>query len=202
MKYRFTCTNLKIAVAGCDRRMGTTTTAMNLVSWINAHGGSACYVEANTNNHLAQIIHLFEPEKIGNAYVLEDNDLYLTKELSRDYNVIVLDCGVLGEQRIQEDFAAADIRLLCGSAMPYELVRFYRAVERCRSITVQPLGLFVPANLKSYMLKTIDSNILFGESSHDLFGTQINDELYRKLLETQITGLSTPSSVPARTKDA
>lgn len=30
-QYRFNCTNLKIAIAGCDRRVGVTTTAMNLV---------------------------------------------------------------------------------------------------------------------------------------------------------------------------
>ncbi|AET57207.1 hypothetical protein HPL003_02130 [Paenibacillus terrae HPL-003] len=50
-QYQFNCSNLKIAIAGCDRRVGVTTTAMNLVCWINAHGGTACYVEANPNNH-------------------------------------------------------------------------------------------------------------------------------------------------------
>ncbi|MGW8956305.1 hypothetical protein [Paenibacillus sp. NPDC055715] len=112
----------------------------------------------------------------------------MTEELNHAYNVIVMDCGVLGEQRIQERFAASDIRLLCGSAMPYELARFYRAIERCKNLSVQSLGLFVPNNLKSYVLETIDSNILFGESSHNLFNPHINDEVYRKLLETQITG--------------
>ncbi|MGW8956304.1 hypothetical protein [Paenibacillus sp. NPDC055715] len=63
VQYRFTCSNLKIAIAGCDRRVGVTTTAINLVCWINAHGGSACYVEANTNNYLAHIIHLYLNQK-------------------------------------------------------------------------------------------------------------------------------------------
>lgn len=130
-KYTFACTNLRVAVAGSDRRVGTTITAMNLVCWINAHGGSACYVEANTNNHLAHIIHLYEPEKTGNAYKLEGNDLYMTEELDLDYNIIVMDCGVLGDH-IQENFSTADIRLLCGSAMPYDLAQFYRAKGRCK----------------------------------------------------------------------
>lgn len=111
----------------------------------------------------------------------------MTQELNRDYNVIVLDCGVLGEQQLQENFISADLRLLCGSAMPYELARFYRTIERCNSFDVQPLGLFVPVNLKSYMLETIDSNILFGESSHDLFDSYINHKVYHQLLQTQLS---------------
>ncbi|MEK4039425.1 hypothetical protein MHH49_18050 [Paenibacillus sp. FSL F4-0122] len=187
IKYQFKCNNLRVAIAGSDRRVGTTITAMNLVCWINAHGGSACYVEANANYHLAHIIHLFEPEKLGNAYNLEGNDLYITEELNQKYNVIVLDCGVLSEPRIQENFIAADIRLLCGSAMPYDLARFYRAIERCKNLSVQSLGLFVPHDLKSYMLETIDSRIIFSESSHNLFDPFANATFYQKLFEALIT---------------
>ena len=185
-KYKFSCTNLRIAVAGSDRRVGTTTTAMNLVCWINAHGGTACYVEANSNNHLAHIIHLLEPKKIGNAYNLEGHDLHITEELNNKYNVIVLDCGVLSEPRIQENFTSADIRLLCGSAMPYELARFYRAIERCENLPVQSLGLFVPHDLKSYMLETIDPHIIFGEPSREMFNSINNGDLYQKLLTEYI----------------
>jgi len=39
-KYRFDCKNIRIVIAGSDRRVGVTTTAMNLVFWIQAHGGN------------------------------------------------------------------------------------------------------------------------------------------------------------------
>ncbi|MNW42753.1 hypothetical protein D3C74_199340 [compost metagenome] len=185
--YQFTCSNLKIAIAGCDRRVGVTTTAMNFVCWINAHGGNACYVEANSNNHLAHVIHLFDPEKTGNAYVLEGNDLYLTRELNKDYNVIVLDCGVLGEQRLQDDFTSAHLRLLCGSAMPYELARFYRALERCSKFPTQPIGLFVPEDIQPYLIETISRDILFGDNSHDLFNANINGKLFESLLQSYLS---------------
>ncbi|OMD64136.1 hypothetical protein BSK48_25260 [Paenibacillus odorifer] len=166
--------------------MGTTITAMNLVCWINTHGGRACYVEANSNNHLAHIIHLYEPKKTGNAYKLEGNDLYITEKLNRNYNVIVMDCGVLGE-RIQESFSTADIRLLCGSAMPYDLARFYRAIERCKDLSIQSLGLFVPHDLRRYMLEAIDSSIIFGELSNKLFNSTSNGDLYESLLKAHAT---------------
>ncbi|WML34968.1 hypothetical protein [Clostridium sp. OS1-26] len=52
---------------------------------------------------------------------MEGSDFYFTRELNQDYNFIILDCGVLDERHIQDDFAAGDIRLLVGSAMLYEL---------------------------------------------------------------------------------
>ncbi|AIQ13829.1 hypothetical protein PDUR_19350 [Paenibacillus durus] len=184
--YRFSCTNITIAIAGCDRRVGVTTTAFNLVCWINAHGGTACYLEANTSNHLAHIVHMFKPEKIGNAYAMEGNDFYLTRELNQGYNFIVVDCGVLREQHLQKTFVDAEIRLLCGSAMPYELAGFYRAMERCKGLPIHALGLFVPDNMRPYLIETISQNILFVEGSHDLFDSNANGEVFRTILKVHI----------------
>ncbi|MEC0180802.1 hypothetical protein P4H61_04755 [Paenibacillus peoriae] len=182
-KYRFDCKNIRIAVAGSDRRVGVTTTAMNLVFWIQAHGGNACYLEANASKHLAHIIHLFEPEKAGNSYVMEGVDFYLTPELDRDYNFIVTDSGVLGDPRVQDSFAQADVRILCGSAMPYELPVFYRAIERCKDLSVYAAGLSVPENLKPFLLQMIRDDIVFGDSSNDLFDSAANHQLYYQLLK-------------------
>lgn len=185
-KFQFDCKNIRIAVAGSDRRVGVTTTAINFVFWIQTHGGSACYLEANTSKHLAHIIHLFEPEKVENAYVMEDADFYLTPEFNRDYNFIVTDCGVLGDPVVQNSFSNADIRVLCGSAMPYELPIFYRALERCKELPVYPVGLSVPENFKPYLLQSINKNMLFADSSRDLFDSKVNHTLYYQILQKYI----------------
>ncbi|WP_228744862.1 hypothetical protein [Paenibacillus sp. S150] len=185
-QFRFKCTNLTIAIAGCDRRVGVTTTAFNLVSWINAHGGTACYLEANTSNHLAHIIQLFKPEQSGNAYTFEGSDFYFTKELNRDYNFIVIDCGVLRDKNIRSSFVNGDIRLLCSSAMPHELVTFYRALEFCKDLEVQALGLFVPDILRPYITQSISHNIIYCRSTHDLFDSKTNGEVFKKLLSREI----------------
>ncbi|MBW4085269.1 hypothetical protein HYD27_28515 [Paenibacillus sp. S150] len=184
--YRFDCTNVTIAIAGCDRRVGVTTTTFNLALWINIHGGTACYLEENTSKHLAHIIQLFQPDKKENAYVIENIDFYLTPELNHTYNFIVVDCGTLSERALQETFVHADVRLLCGSAMPYDLPVFYRAMERCKPLSVQALGLFVPDDLKPYLVQTINQDILFGNSSHDLFDPKTNGLLYKQLLQTYL----------------
>ncbi|TYA15564.1 hypothetical protein FRY98_03640 [Paenibacillus faecis] len=186
-KYQFACKNIRIAIAGSDRRTGVTTTAMNLVFWIQEHGGTACYVEANTSKHLAHIIHLFDPEKSGNAYVMGNADFYLTQEFNQDYNFIVIDCGVLGDPKLQELFSHADVRLVCGSVMPYELPIFYRALERCKHLPVHAVGMFVPENLKPYLRKMTDQNIIFGDSSHDLFDSNVNNQVHQQILKEYIS---------------
>ncbi|WP_253298400.1 hypothetical protein [Paenibacillus sp. MSJ-34] len=185
-QYRFDCTNIRIAIAGSDRRTGVTTTAFNLVCWINNHGGTACYVEANTSKHLAHIVQLFQPEQDRNAYVFEQMDFYFTEELNKDYNFIVIDCGVLGEKLLQEEFVKANIRILCGSAMPYELPIFYKAIRRCKEYPVQALGLFVPGDLQPHVQRLISDNIQFGESSHDLFDSKVNAPVYKRWLSEYI----------------
>ncbi|MDN8588145.1 hypothetical protein Q0V21_05100 [Paenibacillus sp. 11B] len=185
-QYHFTCSNFTIAIAGCDRRVGVTTTAFNLVCWINAHGGTACYVEANSYNHLAHIVQLFKPEQSGNAYVIEDSDFYFTNELNRDYNFIIVDCGIIREKIVQEDFRHADIRLLCSSAMPYELVEFYRVLERCKDLSVKALGIFVPENIKPYLSKTISPDIIYCNRTHDLFDAYTNGDIFKILLNSEI----------------
>ncbi|MDF2923926.1 MAG: hypothetical protein K0R57_2840 [Paenibacillaceae bacterium] len=185
-QYHFNCTNVTIAIAGFDRRVGVTTTAFNLVCWINAHGGTACYLEANPSHHLAHIIHLFQAEKTGNAYVMENCDFYMTKEIKREYNFIVVDCGALGDKNLQEAFVNVNIRVLCGSAMPYELPVFYRAIERCKDLSVWALGLFVPADMQLYLKNSIQHNIQFSEVSHNLFDWKANDRVCKNSLKDYI----------------
>lgn len=185
-QYNFGCMNITIAIAGCDRRVGVTTTAFNLSCWINAHGGTACYLEANTSKHLAHIIQLFKPDKRGNAYVMNQIDFYLTPELNQPYNFIVIDCGTLGDRTFQESFINADLRLLCGSAMPYELPVFYKTMDRCKELSTQALGLFAPEDLKPYLVQSISKDIVFGSNSHDLFDPKVNGHFHKKVLEVFI----------------
>ncbi len=185
-QYRFGCSNITIAIAGSDRRVGVTTTAFNLTCWINAHGGTACYLEANISKHLAHIIQLFKPDKQGNAYVMNQIDFYLTPELNQPYNFIVIDCGTLGDRTFQESFVNADLQLLCGSAMPYELPVFYKAMDRCRELPAQALGLFAPEDLKPYLVQSISRDIVFGSNSHDLFDSNVNGHFHKKLLQFYI----------------
>lgn len=162
-QFQFKCTNVVIAIAGCDRRVGVTTTAFNLVCWINAHGGTACYFESNTSNHLAHIIQLFKPDKNGNAYSIEGSDFYMMKELNQDYNFYVVDCGVIGASEPHVDFINANLRVLCGSTLPYEIPIVYRAMEICKGLEFLALVLFAPIYMRSYIKRIFNEDVFLAK---------------------------------------
>lgn len=185
-RYIFTCQDIRIAVAGCQRRVGVTTTAANLAHWIQAHGGTACYLESNLNKHLSYIIKLYGEQPEGNHYTIGGVDYYFTNELDKPYNFIITDCGELGEPP-QASFAEADLRLLCGSAMPYELVYMQNALTRCKGMTVQTLGMYVPLDIRALIQQAIRDDILFVDPSHELFDRSANSDLNKRLVSSYIT---------------
>ena len=87
--FKWNADNMKIAVAGAQRRCGTTVTAFNLAAWLLARGADVCYVEMNMNRHLHMILNVFEAAKEQEHYTLDGLDCYLTDEFDRDYDFII-----------------------------------------------------------------------------------------------------------------
>ncbi len=193
-RYIFTCQDIRIAVAGCQRRVGVTTTAANLAHWIQAHGGTACYLESNLNKHLAYIIKLYGEQPEGNHYTIGGVDYYFTNEFDQPYNFIITDCGELDEPP-QASFAEAGLRLLCGSAMPYELVYMQNALTRCKGMKAQALGMYVPLDIRELIQKAVNDEILFVDPSHELFDGSANSDLNKKLVSSYITRIMDSNEV-------
>ena len=127
--YRWNAKNVRIAVAGAQRRSGVTVTAFNLAAWLTARGAEVAYIEVNTNRHLQLLLNVSEAVPTGEHYVIDGIDGYLTNEPDRDYQFIIYDCGVI--QTPTSVFREADHRLLCGSVLPYEIPAFHKALEVC-----------------------------------------------------------------------
>jgi hypothetical protein len=185
-RYTFTAQNARIAVAGCQRRVGVTTTAANLAHWIAEHGGAACYIENNEHRHLSCILKLYAGEPAQNHYEIGGVDYYFTDEPDKDYNFIVYDCGELAEKP-QAAFRDADLRLLCGSAMPYELVYLQSVVDRCKDLSVTALGMCVPEDIRELMQSAICADMRFMAPSHFLFDGTANSAEYKNLLKSYLT---------------
>ena len=56
--YRWNAKNIRIAVAGTQRRSGVTVTAFNLAAWLTARGAEVAYIEVNTNRHLQLLLNV------------------------------------------------------------------------------------------------------------------------------------------------
>ena len=127
--YRWNAKNIRIAVAGAQRRSGVTVTAFNLAAWLAARGAEVAYIEVNPNRHLQLLLNVYEAVPTGEHYIIDGIDCYLTNEPDREYQFIIYDCGVI--QTPTSVFREADHRLLCGSVLPYEIPAFHKALEVC-----------------------------------------------------------------------
>ncbi len=173
--------NIRIVVAGVQRRCGTTVTAMNLAFWLSTQGAKVCYAETNTNRHLRAILKICGASADGNHYSFGGVDFYFSGEVDGDYDFIICDCGEL--KAVTDDFRAADKRLLCGSALPYELLIFKRALSLCVGIAVLPVAIAVPDEMKDYCTELIGIPSLFAECSHALFDENANTALYSEVMK-------------------
>ncbi len=181
VKYKWDARNVKLAIAGTQRRSGVTVTAFNLAAWLVARGASACYVEANTNRHLNWIINIYDTEKDGEAYPVGGIDCYFTNEIDKDYNFIIYDCGEIKE--MTTIFKEADIRLLCGSILPHEAKDYLQVLNACREMDIHKLGLCVPKPLQEFCRESLSQDILIAEASHDLFDNNINGHIYLPMVK-------------------
>ncbi|MVB12326.1 hypothetical protein CAFE_30590 [Caprobacter fermentans] len=183
-QYQWNAKNIKIAVAGAQRRSGVTVTAFNMAEWLAARGAQVCYVEMNTHRHLQLLITIFDAEKDGEHYAIDGIDCYMTNELDRDHNFILYDCGEL--RTLPTVFKEADIRLLCGSILPYEIPAFHKAVTACGSLPIMEIGLCVPKEFQDYCISLFGEGVHIIEASHDLFASNVNGQIYLPIVQRYI----------------
>lgn len=184
-KYNWDARNVKIAIAGTQRRSGVTVTAFNLAAWLIARGASACYVEANTHRHLNWIINVYDVEKEGETYPVGGIDCYLTNEIERSYNFIIYDCGEIKEPI--SVFKEADIHLLCGSILPHEAKEYLQVLNACKDMKIYTVGMCVPKPLQDFCRESLSEDILVAETSHDLFENNLNGHIYMPIVKRLIS---------------
>ena len=182
--FKWNAKNVKIAVAGAQRRCGATVTAFNFATWLSARGADVCYVEMNMNRHLHMILNVFEAVKEQEHYTIDGLDCYLTDELDRDYNFIIYDCGAM--TALPMAFRDADKRLLCGSALPYELAAFNKALSVCGSLDVDKLAVGLPDEMRDYCIAVFGDDLLIADTSHELFAVRKNSNIYLPIVEEYI----------------
>ncbi len=185
VSYKWNAKNIKIAVAGTQRRSGVTVTAFNMAEWLNARGADVCYMEINTTRSLQILLNIYDAERMGEHYSLDGLDCYLTNEPDRDYQFIICDCGEI--QTPPTVFCEAQIRLLCGSILPYDIPTFHKAMQVCGSMKLTKIGLCVPWEFQEYCTSLFGEDIQIVDASHDLFSNNVNGHIYRLLIQEYIT---------------
>ncbi len=171
--------NIRIAVAGVQRRSGTTVTALNLAYWLASRGAAVCYVEENTNRHLRLILRMYEATAVKDHYTTGGIDFYFTDDLDRKYDFIIYDCGML--TAITDTFKEADKRLLCGGSLPYELAQYQRVLSLCGNLHVLKMAVGVPDDMREYCTNLLGTELHFAEPVHILFDDKSNETIYNEV---------------------
>lgn len=97
----FLCKDIKIAVVGAAHKVGTTTTAINLVNFLVNVGADVAYVEANTNEHLKCLPGYYKDMSFKETYIeYKGAKYYFRGSFPEDNNFTVIDFGAIDQCRL------------------------------------------------------------------------------------------------------
>jgi hypothetical protein len=184
-RYIFKHKNIKIAVAGVQSRVGTTTTAFNLANYLHGIGAKVSYTEANNNEHLKDIAAHYEfIQEIDKCTKYKGIEYYMDKQFPNDYNFNIFDLGILNFSSLSI-FKACDVRILCSGSKPYELPCINKALKLIGDEKINTIFSF-SAEAGRVNLKKLTENeknkVYFSQYSPNLFDGNVNEKMFKDIL--------------------
>lgn len=187
-QYSFIGGNIKIVIAGAMNRVGTTTKALNMASYLARIGAKVSYTEANENNHLEKIHSYFFPNIPinNNCFSREGVDYFLYSNLPGDnYNFNIIDIGIIN-QRNKKIFGIGEVKVLCSGIKPYEIPQLNSSLNM-----LENKDIFIILNDEETQrikksLPIDDDKIHSSKYASDLFNTDINNEIWRSILSDYV----------------
>lgn len=184
-KYIFKHKNIKIAVAGVQNRVGTTTTAFNIANYLHSIGAKVSYTEVNKNAHLKDIAAFYEfTKETDNCFKYKGIEYYLNKHFPDDYNFNIFDLGTLNISSLSI-FKACDVKILCGGSKPYEMPFLNKALKLISVEKINTIFSFSAeagrANLKKLTEKE-NNKVHFPQYSPNLFDGKVNEKMFKDIL--------------------
>ena len=181
--------NIKIIVAGTMSRVGTTTMAMNMASYLASIGAKVAYTEANSNAHLLQIHSTFFPNiKIENNFFKQGGiDYFFDGNIPAEgYNFNIIDIGIL-KKKNEKIFEIGDTKILCTGNKPWEVEELNNSLNIIQGIETNVL---IPEvknkNIKKLLKINNPDKMYFIKPSFNFFDNNINSDVWQKILEKHI----------------
>lgn len=176
---------LVLTVSGCQQRIGTTTFSLGLAHYIADRGKSVCYVEANKNNHLLQIIESYKMKKINcNQWHYKGIDFFTGDgEIGNDYEYMIFDLGIIEDDEFFA-YKQADFNLIIGGSKGFEVNYLYHHIQTCQKKAIDNYQVYINFNpLKENVTDpNILNNAVFLNNSRYFMDYQDNEKHYRMLL--------------------
>lgn len=184
-RYIFKHKNIKIAVAGVQNRVGTTTTAFNLTNYLHDIGAKVSCTEANNNGHLKDIADHYEfIQEIDKCVKFKGIEYYMDKQFPNDYNFNIFDLGILNFSSLSI-FKACDIRILCTGSKPYELPCLNKALKLIGDEKINTIFSFSTeagrVNLRK-LTENENNKVYFSQYSPSIFDGKVNEKMFKDIL--------------------
>jgi hypothetical protein len=188
-QYIFNQKDIKIAVAGVSRRVGTTTTAFNLTNYLYGLGAKVSYTEANGNNHLKDIADCYEFIKYGEeSFKYKGLEYYSEKQFPNDYNFNVFDIGVLNGNTLPI-YKGCNVRILCSGSKPYEIPEYKKALDSIPELNIRTIFNSCPEIGRTNLKKSVENKNIkayFSDYSPNLFDGKVNEKIFKEILQEYI----------------
>ncbi|MGV8147314.1 MAG: hypothetical protein ACLKAK_12965 [Alkaliphilus sp.] len=183
-EYLFSDKNIKIAVAGAAHKVGTTTTALNMVNYLASIGAKVCYVEANTNNHIVQIARANADMIVREDYIEYRGVKYLAlnSQSEEEFDFLIYDMGVLGAKTINAFKNNCDVAILCAATKPYEIGAYNKARELLGGAEFHAVLSFA-GEIEKLKLEKQYNNLFFPKYSPDLFDGEKNMNIWEQIID-------------------
>lgn len=187
-QFSFVGENVNIIVAGTMNRIGTTTIAMNMTSYLADIGAKVSYTEANGSNHLEMIhSYFFSNIPINNNYFsVKEVDYFLNSNIpTNGYNFHILDIGVLNQRNLKV-FGIGEIKILCSGTKPYELPQLNNALNILNTKEISIILNGVETHRIKKTLPIAEDKIYSNKFTSDLFNEEVNKDIWRSILSDYI----------------
>lgn len=187
-QYRFDCENVRIAVLSSQPRMGATTAAIGLCTWLKSVGAAVCYIEANASRHLSVLAKAYEMEQTDGGFLSEG--VHYRSESGQAVNFLVYDVGsdlATGQKVID----TADLLLLVCGTKPYEYPYTSKLRKRLETNYVYILCPFVAEESRTDMAEALQSDyhkVLFSEYQPEPTNGMANEKPFKIMISKYIAG--------------
>lgn len=183
----------KIIVAGAMERIGTTTTALNVASYLKNVGAKVSYTEANDSGHLKDIQKVYYPNS-----VIKDKTFFFADDIyyfyhynipSGDYDFNIVDLGILTDANKSIFNTAGSAKILCSGIRPYELSSTKKSIDMLRDIK-DDYNLLVPDDeslkINNYIPNHDNYSLHRPSRVKGLFDCESNKDIWKVVLSDYI----------------
>ena len=182
---------ISIGVAGCMPRIGTTTQALLITSYLFYHDKSVVYAELTDNDFIRNLEETYTDVQTKNGVTVYNRLSLVRKEqipgLTDDVEYVVYDYGAANVKGFDAvSFSRCDIKLLCGGSKPNELLYMTQALGKDYAKDCYYMFSFVPRDDEQGIIEQmgkLKDRTFFSSYSPDYFTrVQKMDVLYNQFI--------------------